>query len=87
MIGRLLCHTVISKQEIEREFAISFDEYFAPEIASLEEPAADGLVTVDSAEIRVAPLGRIFIRNIAMVFDRYLHEQQMDQKPLFSKTL
>jgi oxygen-independent coproporphyrinogen-3 oxidase len=87
VIGRLLCHTVISKLEIEREFAISFDEYFAPEIASLEDPAADGLVTVDSAEIRVAPLGRIFIRNIAMVFDRYLHEQQMDQKPLFSKTL
>lgn len=87
VIGRLLCHTVISKPEIEREFAISFDEYFAPEIASLEEPAADGLVTLDSGEIRVTPLGRIFIRNIAMVFDRYLHEQQMDQKPLFSKTL
>ena len=87
VIGRLLCHTVISKQEIEREFAISFDDYFAPEIASLEEPAADGLVTLDSAGIRVTPLGRIFIRNIAMVFDRYLHEQQMDQKPLFSKTL
>jgi oxygen-independent coproporphyrinogen-3 oxidase len=87
VIGRLLCHTVISKLEIEREFAISFDEYFAPEIASLQEPAADGLVSLDSAEIRVAPLGRIFIRNVAMVFDRYLHEQQMDQKPLFSKTL
>ena len=38
-------------------------------------------------EIRVTPLGRIFIRNVAMVFDRYLHEQQMDQRPLFSKTL
>jgi oxygen-independent coproporphyrinogen-3 oxidase len=87
VIGRLLCHTMISKPEIEREFAISFDEYFAPEITSLEEPVADGLVALDSAEIRVTPLGRIFIRNIAMVFDRYLHEQQMDQKPLFSKTL
>jgi oxygen-independent coproporphyrinogen-3 oxidase len=87
VIGRLLCHTVISKQEIERGFAISFDEYFAPEIASLEEPAADGLLTLDSAEIRVTALGRIFIRNIAMAFDRYLREQQMDQKPLFSKTL
>jgi oxygen-independent coproporphyrinogen III oxidase len=87
VIGRLLCHTVIPKHELERQFAISFDEYFAPEIASLEEPAADGLVTLDSAEIRVTPLGRIFIRNVAMVFDHYLHEQQMDQKPLFSKTL
>ena len=87
VIGRMLCHTVIPKRELEREFSIHFDEYFEPELAQLEEPAADGLVTLTSGEIRVTALGRIFIRNVAMVFDRYLHEQQMDKKPLFSKTL
>jgi oxygen-independent coproporphyrinogen-3 oxidase len=44
-------------------------------------------VTLEPGEIRVTPLGRIFIRNVAMVFDRYLGEQTMDKKPLFSKTL
>jgi oxygen-independent coproporphyrinogen-3 oxidase len=87
VIGRLLCHTVIPKREVEREFSISFDEYFSSEIARLAEPSADGLVTLDRNEIRVTPLGRIFIRNVAMVFDRYLEEQKMDKKPLFSKTL
>jgi oxygen-independent coproporphyrinogen III oxidase len=87
VIGRLLCHTVIPKREVEREFSIKFDEYFAAELARLEESSADGLVVLNADEIRVTPLGRIFIRNVAMVFDRYLHEQQMDQKPLFSKTL
>ena len=87
VIGRLLCHTVILKQEIEQEFSIPFDNYFETELARLTEPASDGLVTLAPDEIRVTPLGRIFIRNIAMVFDRYLHEQQMDQRPLFSKTL
>jgi oxygen-independent coproporphyrinogen III oxidase len=87
VIGRLLCHTVVSKREIEREFSIRFDEYFADEIARLAEPSADGLVTLDRDEIRVTALGRIFIRNVAMVFDRYLEDQKMDQKPLFSKTL
>ncbi|HXX71691.1 MAG TPA: oxygen-independent coproporphyrinogen III oxidase [Candidatus Acidoferrum sp.] len=87
VIGRLLCHTVILKQEIEQEFSIPFDQYFEGELARLTEPAADGLVILAPDEIRVTPLGRIFIRNVAMVFDRYLHEQQMDQKPLFSKTL
>ena len=86
-IGRLLCHTVIPKGEMEREFSISFDEYFAPELQRLEEPRSEGLVILDTDEIRVTPLGRIFIRNVAMVFDRYLREQQMDQRPLFSKTL
>jgi oxygen-independent coproporphyrinogen III oxidase len=87
VIGRLLCHTVIPKHEIERDFSIRFDEYFAPELQRLEEARDAGLVVLDSAEIRVTPLGRIFIRNVAMTFDRYLREQQMDQRPLFSKTL
>ncbi len=87
VIGRLLCHTVIPKREVEREFSISFDEYFAGEIQQLAEKAADGLVTLEPGEIRVTPLGRIFIRNVAMVFDRCLGEQTMDKKPLFSKTL
>ena len=87
VIGRLLCHTVIPKIEVEKECSISFDEYFAPEVQRLEEFRAEGLVTLPPGEIRVTPLGRIFIRNVAMTFDRYLHEQQMDQRPLFSKTL
>jgi oxygen-independent coproporphyrinogen III oxidase len=87
VIGRLLCHTAILKRDIEREFSISFDQYFEAELAQLNEPASDGLVTLAPGEIRVTPLGRIFIRNVAMAFDRYLHEQQMDQKPLFSRTL
>jgi oxygen-independent coproporphyrinogen-3 oxidase len=87
VIGRLLCHTVIPKHEVEQQFGISFDEYFAPELQRLEEARDEGLVALDSAEIRVTPLGRIFIRNVAMTFDRYLREQQMDKRPLFSKTL
>ena len=87
VIGRLLCHTVIFKREIDREFGISFDEYFATELEGLADPRDEGLVSITAEEIRVTPLGRIFIRNIAMAFDRYLREQQRDQKPLFSKTL
>jgi oxygen-independent coproporphyrinogen-3 oxidase len=87
VIGRLLCHTVIVKSEIEREFSVHFDAYFAPELEKLQEACADGLVALDVDTIRVTSLGRIFIRNVAMTFDRYLREQQMDQRPLFSKTL
>jgi len=87
VIGRLLCHTVIFKREIEREFGIEFDKYFAGERDRLTEPRDEGLVVLGADEIRVTPLGRIFIRNVAMTFDRYLHEQQMDKRPLFSKTL
>ena len=87
VISRLLCHTVIPKSEIEREFSIVFDEYFAAELPKLAAFREEGLVGLVPGEICVTPLGRIFIRNVAMTFDRYLQEQQMDQRPLFSKTL
>jgi oxygen-independent coproporphyrinogen-3 oxidase len=87
VISKLLCHGVVRKNEIENEFAIAFDDYFAAENRQLEPLAADGLIESGREEIRVTALGRIFIRNAAMIFDRYLAEQKMDAKPLFSKTL
>jgi oxygen-independent coproporphyrinogen III oxidase len=87
VISRLLCHTIIVKDEISKQFNINFDEYFAPELERLKIPQEDGLVVMNDKEIRTAWLGRIFIRNLAMVFDPYLEKQQLAARPLFSKTL
>src|ERR1700719_594694 len=87
VISRLLCHTVVIKEEIAREFGVDFDQYFADELARLEAPREDGLVLLETDQIRATWLGRIFIRNLAMVFDPYLEKQQLAAKPLFSKTL
>jgi oxygen-independent coproporphyrinogen III oxidase len=87
VISRLLCHTVLFKDEISREFAIDFDSYFTEALEKLEPALDDGLLTIAKNEIRATWLGRIFIRNLAMAFDPYLEKQQLDPKPLFSKTL
>src|SRR6202158_5172432 len=87
VISRLLCHTVVIKEEIAREFGVDFDRYFADELTRLEASREDGLVLLEPDESRATWLGRIFIRNLAMVFDPYLEKQQLAAKPLFSKTL
>jgi oxygen-independent coproporphyrinogen-3 oxidase len=87
VISRLLCHTVLVKDEISCDFGVDFDEYFAEELRRFEPFREDGLVLLESNKIRATWLGRIFIRNLAMVFDRYLEKQQLAAKPLFSKTL
>jgi oxygen-independent coproporphyrinogen-3 oxidase len=87
VISRLLCHTIVLKQEISQEFGIDFDSYFADELARLEPFREDGLVVLNPGEIRTTWLGRIFIRNLAMIFDPYLEKQHLNAKPLFSKTL
>lgn len=84
VINRLLCHGVVVKAEIEREFGINFDSYFAPELTRLRELERDQLVNLLTDRIEIAVLGRIFIRNVAMVFDAYL---KAAKEKVFSKTL
>ena len=87
VISRLLCHTVVPKREIEAAFGVEFDRHFEQELGRLRAAAEDGLVVLGRDEIRVTWLGRIFIRNLAMLFDPYLERQRFEAQPLFSKTL
>lgn len=85
VISRLLCHCVLHTDEIETEFGIRFDEYFAEEQPRLKTLESDGLLTLTPGIISITQLGRIFIRNAGMVFDKYLRAPK--DKPVFSKTL
>ena len=87
VINRILCHGILINSEIEQEFGINFNETFAPEIERLAPFASDGLIELENGVLRTTLLGRIFIRNIAMVFDPYLEKQKLENRPLFSKTL
>ncbi len=84
VINRVLCHCSVVKREVERDFNITFDDHFARELDRLKMLEADGLVRLSEDRIDVAPLGRIFIRNIAMIFDAYL---SAEKQRVFSKTL
>ena len=85
VIQSLLCHGVVVRSEIEARFGIRFDAEFGPALDALAPCVADGLVTIDAREIRATPLGRIFLRNLAMPFDAYLGSPA--EKPVFSRTL
>jgi oxygen-independent coproporphyrinogen III oxidase len=87
VINRILCHCVLVKSEIEAEFGVGFDDYFAPELARLEPLERDGLVRLERDRIEVAALGRIFIRNVAMAFDAYLPQASAAPQRMFSRTL
>jgi oxygen-independent coproporphyrinogen III oxidase len=85
VIEALLCHGLLVKREIESRFGIEFDEYFADALEKLEPCRKDGLVELSPGEVRATPLGRIFLRNLAMPFDAYLAGPS--EKPVFSRTL
>jgi len=56
---------------------------FAPEMARLRELQDEGLVNLHGVEVDVTSLGRIFVRNVASVFDSYL----CDGKRSFSRAV
>ncbi|MDH3589937.1 MAG: oxygen-independent coproporphyrinogen III oxidase [Gammaproteobacteria bacterium] len=85
VIQKLMCYDALSFDQVEREFAIGFRDYFERELALLQPLADDGLVTVDAAAIHITPRGRLLLRSIAMVFDRYLQSSQGDQR--FSRAI
>ena len=72
VITRLICHFGLNFADVERSWGIGFADYFAADLPKLDPMAADGLLEVDGAGIRVLPRGRLLIRNICMVFDAYL---------------
>ncbi|WP_332876125.1 oxygen-independent coproporphyrinogen III oxidase [Massilia sp. S19_KUP03_FR1] len=76
LIGSLMCHFELSVAAFEQAFPIAFADYFAQELAALADLEADGLATVTPDWITVTPKGRLLIRNICMVFDRYLESGQ-----------
>jgi oxygen-independent coproporphyrinogen-3 oxidase len=76
VITRLICHFELSFAEVEQVWGIAFADYFAADLPKLDPMAADGLLELDAAGIRVLPRGRLLIRNICMVFDAYLATKQ-----------
>jgi oxygen-independent coproporphyrinogen-3 oxidase len=74
VITRLICHFELDLAATERRFGISFRETFGTEMAELAGMEQDGLLDVRGDTIRVRPAGKLLIRNICMVFDRYLRE-------------
>jgi oxygen-independent coproporphyrinogen III oxidase len=74
VIQCLMCRFVVPIDSIEIAHLIEFGQYFATEIEELKPFQDAGLLTLDRLWLTVTPLGRFFIRNICMVFDRYLRE-------------
>ncbi len=71
VIMSLICHMRIDFCDIERRYGIRFAHYFTSEIRTLGRMVNEGLVKIGNTGIVITDLGRMLIRNICMVFDRY----------------
>ena len=85
IIQALMCHFVLIKESFNSAYQIDFDRYFDTELKELREYEREGLLESSPQSIKVTPKGRMLIRNICMVFDKYLRTRQ--QHALYSKVI
>lgn len=76
IIQALMCHFELSKESFNTVYHIDFDQYFATEMKELADYEKEGLLDLSLQWIHVTPKGRMLIRNICMVFDKYLRTKQ-----------
>lgn len=74
VIMKIMCNFELKKKDVEERFGISFDETFALELSKLKPYVKHELVELWPDRIVVSPKGKIFVRAVAMQFDRYLRE-------------
>ena len=83
VIEGLMCHGEIRFDEFGGN-GFDFQDYFKDNREALEGFEADGLVRLGPDCIKLTGSGRLFMRNLAMPFDRYL---QSSSTPRFSRTV
>jgi oxygen-independent coproporphyrinogen-3 oxidase len=73
LLQQLYGHGTVAKRTLEKQFAVTFEDYFAAEQQTLRELEGQGLVRFEPDHIRLTnPLGRLLARVVGAVFDRYL---------------
>jgi oxygen-independent coproporphyrinogen-3 oxidase len=71
-IMQVMCNLRADYAAMSARLGIPFREYFARELASLDDLEADGLLRRTESGLEVTELGRLLVRIIAMRFDAYL---------------
>jgi oxygen-independent coproporphyrinogen-3 oxidase len=84
IIQQLMCYDELHFADIENQFDISFRNYFEQELKLLEPLIEDDLLTTTDNSLHITAKGRLLLRSIAMIFDRYL---QSTDENRFSKAI
>jgi oxygen-independent coproporphyrinogen-3 oxidase len=85
VIQSLMCQFRLDEKEFETKFSKSFREKFQIELTQLGDFFQEGILEGSPCSFRVTDLGRLFVRNVAMVFDAYW--AKTSQQATYSKTV
>ena len=85
VIQSLMCYDELLFDDFDAKHDIDFRQYFGAEIERFTPLSDDGLVELSENGVRITPKGRLLLRNIAMIFDRYINDAENDNR--FSRAI
>ncbi len=78
-IMELICHFKLDMTQFGEEHSLNFADYFADEIGRLSQYETDGLIKIDNNTLYVQPGGRLLIRAICKIFDKYIPAEEVQK--------
>ncbi|MAD74714.1 MAG: oxygen-independent coproporphyrinogen III oxidase [Rheinheimera sp.] len=77
LISQLICHFQLDIETFCQLWKINdFWRYFSEALERLQPFIEDGLVELAAGQIKVSPVGRLWVRSICTCFDAYLNQGQ-----------
>jgi oxygen-independent coproporphyrinogen-3 oxidase len=87
LITQLMCNFRLDYADLNNKYGVKYNEYFGHEHKNLGIFFDDDLIRESAQGLSITPVGRTFVRNIAMTYDAYLNGSQADKAPTFSRTI
>ncbi|NKB37685.1 MAG: oxygen-independent coproporphyrinogen III oxidase [Gammaproteobacteria bacterium] len=85
VINQIICYFELDYQDVQERYLIDFQNYFYNELQILKLMQDDGLLALTDAGIAITPAGRLLVRNVCMIFDKYLKDSA--RQGIFSKSI
>jgi oxygen-independent coproporphyrinogen-3 oxidase len=87
VITSLMCNFRLRFSDLRERFGIDYREYFNSDLDGLTDFFEDDLIHEDAEQLTITPIGRTFVRNIAMTYDAYLGDRSGSKGATFSRTI
>ncbi len=85
VIDKLMCDATVNLRVIGEHFGVDIATYFAREIATIESMTELVAYDAPSHTVTTTEIGRLLVRNVCMVFDRYFEDRPGEVR--FSQTI
>lgn len=88
LITQIMCRGSVDIPAFEKKWGLDFRTYFKQEQAGLAPFVEDNLLEISDSAFQVKNEGRLFLRNMAMVFDAYhVGIKERSKTPAFSRAV